>query len=330
MIILHDSFVLNAEDGIEVIPPDNSLVTDNLRLAICLRNRHPPGWSTRKSVPVIKNILFGVDGSPYGDVACEYALDLGRRLGARLEAVHIVDTRPLDFPLATPQAGVITWNPAALDSLRESLRTRGEKLLQQTAACCEQAGLPITTTLEFGQPIQVLTDIQCRTELIILGRQGEHSQTAADLTGSTMERFIRRACRPCLITPGHFQPIQKILVSVDGSASATRALHEAVELANALTAPLVILSIAERENDLVQAQRNAIQAHTLARAHECAAATLTATGAPGTRILEKAEETDSNLIVLGSHGHGWIYDRLIGSAAAHVVSRANLPVLLAR
>ena len=27
MIILHDSFVLNAEDGTEVIPPDKSLIT---------------------------------------------------------------------------------------------------------------------------------------------------------------------------------------------------------------------------------------------------------------------------------------------------------------
>ena len=28
MVILHDSFVLNAEDGIEIITPDKSFVTD--------------------------------------------------------------------------------------------------------------------------------------------------------------------------------------------------------------------------------------------------------------------------------------------------------------
>lgn len=279
---------------------------------------------------MIKNILFGVDGSPFGDIAREYALDLARRLGARLEAVHVLDSRVLEFPLIAPQTGVITWNPGAVNGLQEALRLRGEALLRAAAARAEAAGIPIVTKLEFGHPAQVFAEIQVRTELVILGRQGEHSQNAPDLTGSTMERFVRRASRPCLVTPGAFRPIGKILAGVDGSESAARALHEAVELANALHAPLVILAVAEREGDLPLAQKMAIEAHSLARAHECAAAALTAVGAPATRILEKAEETGCNLIVLGSHGHGWIYDRLIGSAAAHVVSRGQAPVMLVR
>jgi nucleotide-binding universal stress UspA family protein len=279
---------------------------------------------------MIKNILFGVDGSPFGAIAREYAIDLARRLGARLEAVHVVDSRMLEFPLIAPQTGVITWNPSAVNGLQEALRARGEALLRETAACGEEAGIPIATTLEFGHPAQVFAEIQARTELVVLGRQGEHSQAAPDITGSTMERFIRRASRPCLVTPGGFRPIGKILAGVDGSSSAARALHEAVELANALQAPLVILAVAERESDLPLAQKNALEAHSLARAHECAAAAITAVGAPATRILEKADETASDLIVLGSHGHGWIYDRLIGSAAAHVVSRSQAPVMLVR
>ena len=279
---------------------------------------------------MIKNILFGVDGSPFGEVAREHALDLARRLDARLEAVHIVDSRMLEFPLIAPQAGVIGWNPGAVNGLQEALRARGEVLLRETAARGEHVGIPIVTTLEFGHPAQIFCEIQTRTELVILGRQGEHSKTAPDLTGSTMERFIRRASRPCLVTPAEFRPVAKILAGVDGSPSAARALHEAVELANALHLPLVILAVAERESDLPLAQKNALEAHSLARAHDCAAAAVTAVGAPAMRILEKAEETGCNLVVLGSHGHGWIYDRLIGSAAAHVVSRGLLPVMLVR
>lgn len=277
---------------------------------------------------MIKNILFGVDGSPFGEIAREYAIDLAKRLGARLEAVHVVDSRMLDFPLVAPQTGVIAWNPAAINGLQQSLRARGETLLRETTARGEKDGVPIVTTLEFGHPSQVFDAIQSRTELVILGRQGEHSKTAPDLTGSTMERFIRHASRPCLVTPAAFRPIGKILVGVDGSASASRALHEAVELANALRIPLVILAVAERESDLPLAQKNASEAHSLARAHDCAAADLTAVGAPGTCILDQAEETGCDLVVLGSHGHGWIYDRLIGSAAAHVVSRGKIPVML--
>lgn len=279
---------------------------------------------------MIKNILFGVDGSPGGDVARAYAIDLGRRLDARLEAVHVVDARMLEFPLLAAPAGVIGWHPIAVHELQQALRARGEAVLRETAACAEQAGMPLVASLEFGHPAQVLADVQSRTELVILGRQGEHAKTAPDLAGSTMERFVRRAERPCLVTPGTFQPIAKILVAADGSPSAGRAVREAVELANALPAPLVILTVADSENDLARAQQVNLEAHTIARAHHCAAAALVAIGAPATKILDQAEETGCNLAVVGSHGHGWIYDRLIGSVAAHVVSSGRLPVLLVR
>ncbi|MGD9781721.1 MAG: universal stress protein [Kiritimatiellia bacterium] len=279
---------------------------------------------------MIKNILFCVDGSPGGDMARDYAIDLAQRLDARLEAVHVVDSRMLEFPLVAPQSGVITWNPAAVNGLQQALRARGETLLRETAAVAEKAGIPLVAALEFGHPAQVLADIQSRTELVVLGRQGEHSKTAPDISGSTMERFIRRADRPCLVTPAAFRPIGKILIGADGSPSSGHALREAIDLANALKIPLVILTVAETENELARAQQINIEAHCIARAHDCAAAAITAVGAPATRVMEKAAEFACDLVVLGSHGHGWIYDRLIGSVAAHLVSSGIMPVLLVR
>jgi len=279
---------------------------------------------------MIKNILFGVDGSPGGDAAREAAIDLALRLDARLEAIHVVDSRMLEMPIMAPQTGCITWNPGTVNGLQEALRTRGEELLKQTAIRGEEAGVPIVTTLEFGHPAQILVDVQSRTELVVLGRQGENSKTAPDLTGSTMERFIRRANRPCLVTPAEYRPIRKILVGADGSPSSGRAVREAVELANALNAPLIILTVAERKDDLALAEKASREAHTLARAHDCAAAAITAVGAPAHELLQTASELDCDLIALGSHGHGWIYDRLIGSAAAHVVSSGKTAVLLVR
>ncbi|MDR0994624.1 MAG: universal stress protein [Verrucomicrobiota bacterium] len=279
---------------------------------------------------MFKNILFGIDGSSFSDIACEYALDLAARLDARLEAVHVVDSRVLEFPLLTPTPGCMAWAPFGLNELQQALRSRGENLLRETAARAEKTGVPILTTLEFGHPAQVLADIQTRTELVILGRQGEHARNAPDIAGSTMDRFIRRATRPCLVTPAEFRPIQKILVGVDGSASGSRALHEAAELANALHIPLLILAAAERENDEPTARRIVNEAHSLVRAHDCAAASFITHGAPALQILEQAASTNSDLIVLGSHGHGWIYDRLIGSVAAHVVSHSPVPVMLVR
>lgn len=279
---------------------------------------------------MIKNILFGIDGSPASATARDYALDLALRLDAQLEAVHVVDSRLLDYPLVSPQSGVIAWNPGMVGGLQDALRIRGESFLRDCAELGKKSGISIVSSLEFGHPAQVLAEIQARTELVVLGRQGEHALSAPDLTGSTMERFVRRASRPCLVAPASFRPIEKILLGVDGSPASGRALHEAVELANGLGVPLIILSVAENESDLPSANKRSIEAHSLARAHNAAAASLTAVGAPATVILQQATALSCTLVVLGSHGHGWIYDRLIGSTAAHVLSKTTLPVMLVR
>ena len=280
---------------------------------------------------MIKNILFGSDGSPYGEVAGQYAFDLADRLDARLEAVHVVDSRRMEAAMPTHAAACLAWTPPGIsEQLRQMLEERGRAILAGIAAEGEKRGIPVVTTLEFGVPPQVFEQIQVRTELVVLGRRGEHASSGGDFAGSTMERFVRRASRCCLVTPGKFSPVRKILAAVDGSVCASRALHEAAELANALGAPLVIVSVADRESELPDAAVTAENAHSLVRAHDCAAAAITATGAPALRILETAAATGCDLLVMGMHGHGWIYDRLIGSVAAHVVARADAPVLLVR
>lgn len=280
---------------------------------------------------MIKNIMFGSDGSPYGGVAGEYAFDLADRLDARLEAVHIVDSRRLEPVPAPHVAGGLAWTPPGIaEQLRKMLAERGQAILADIEEEGKRRGIPVTTTLEFGVPPLVFEQIQVRTELVVLGRRGEHAAAGGDFAGSTMERFVRRASRCCLVTPEKFAPVHKILVAMDGSACASRALHEAAELANALRAPLVILSVADRESGLPDAAVTAENAHSLVRAHDCAAAAITACGAPALRIFETAASTGCDLLVLGMHGHGWIYDRLIGSVAAHVVARADAPVLLVR
>lgn len=56
-------------------------------------------------------------------------------------------------------------------------------------------------------------------------------------------------------------------------------------------------------------------------------ATLTE-GAPVARILEIAEAYQAAVIIMGTHGHGLIYDALVGSVSEGVVRRATVPVLL--
>lgn len=53
-------------------------------------------------------------------------------------------------------------------------------------------------------------------------------------------------------------------------------------------------------------------------------------GTPVKTILRLAETLKSDMIVMGSHGQGFMADALMGSTARRVVRRSDLPVLTIR
>lgn len=55
-----------------------------------------------------------------------------------------------------------------------------------------------------------------------------------------------------------------------------------------------------------------------------------ACGEPTQRILELAEREKCDLIAMSTHGHGFIKDLFLGSVAAGVRHRTDIPVLLLR
>ena len=45
-------------------------------------------------------------------------------------------------------------------------------------------------------------------------------------------------------------------------------------------------------------------------------------------IFEQAQKRDAELIVIGSHGHGAVFELLFGSIAEGVVRRSSIPVVV--
>ena len=52
------------------------------------------------------------------------------------------------------------------------------------------------------------------------------------------------------------------------------------------------------------------------------------TGAVAEEILNQADVLNADLIVMGTHGHGAVYNLLVGSATKGVLKRSTRPVLL--
>ncbi|HEX7440765.1 MAG TPA: universal stress protein [Caldimonas sp.] len=137
--------------------------------------------------------------------------------------------------------------------------------------------------------------------------------------------------------------IRKILIGVDGSASAQHALEFALDLASKYAAELHIVAVArppefgdevETEAVIEDGRRHAEKVLAAVRkrlARESIAAHFeSAVGQPAERLVRYAEEHAVDHIVVGHRGHTFFERWLIGSVARQVVAYARCAVTVVR
>jgi len=153
-----------------------------------------------------------------------------------------------------------------------------------------------------------------------------------------------------LATQQEIDMYRKILVPIDGSATAQRGLDEAFALAKKLDSALVLLHVVESYPMMVEMATTTVweqmwadlRAHgktVLDRAHETAksqgiASECLLEDAVATRvcdvIVKQARDHHCDLIVMGTHGRRGLDHALMGSDAEGVARLSPMPLLLVR
>jgi len=280
---------------------------------------------------MIKAILVCTDGSDFGTAACRYGIHLAQRLHASLTGLHVLDSRMLEGPLMADISGWIGAQPygAQLQQFRELMQQKGETIVTSFDDLCAESDIAGESVLKMGHPSRVIIEEETRAELVLIGQRGEHADLVGDMLGSTADRVSRNSIKPCLVTGNTFQPVNKILAAYDGSGHSSQALHEAIELAQALEVGLVVLTVAEpgatRDVDQIVADGK-----RLTEAHNCPAQVVQQEGAPEDVVLAQAAALECDLIVVGAHGHGRIREMFLGSTTTRLITQSSLPVMLVR
>lgn len=281
---------------------------------------------------MIKHILVGTDGSRNGDVARDYGIFLAQQLDAHLAGVHVLDSRMLEGPLMADISGWIGAQPygSQLQQFREILEQKGNAIIEAFNDACESAGVHGEGIIKMGHPSRVLVEEEVRTELVILGQRGIHADIIGEALGSTAERVVRHSIKPCMIVPAEFRPVKKVLAAYDGSGHASHALHEAIELAQALEAELILLTVVE-DGNVDTASSISRDAMALVEAHKCRAVNLVDEDRSSSHaILANAEEQGADLIVMGAYGHGRVRELILGSTTTYVCTHSDTPVMMVR
>lgn len=139
--------------------------------------------------------------------------------------------------------------------------------------------------------------------------------------------------------------IRKILCPLDFSDASRNAVRYAREFARGMGAELFLLNVVEPrpmavdmslsyvplEEDLEKAAQEDLNEIVRAeREQGVAVEGDVVIGTPSEIILDKAEELDVNLVIVGSHGKTGLSRLLMGSVAESVVRKAKCPVLIVK
>ena len=278
-------------------------------------------------------IVVGVDGSPESAAAAAAGWRLAEGAGVRCHLVHATS----DVRSALELAGT----GVSLDDLQGAMlqRARGEIV----ALLEDRMPLRVLEDLivRAGRPTSILADVVAETKagLVVLGGK-HHSTLNRWLGGSTVQHVVRRLAVPLLVTAGDLHPRARVLVAVDLSYAALPTLDEAVDFARLLGGPLRALHVIEPipnvpdvpfpvdVGDFARRSREQLEQHIWPSLPVPDHHKVVRQGIALDVIAEEAAAWRADVIVVGSHGKGWIDRLVIGSVTEDLLNDLPTAVLV--
>jgi nucleotide-binding universal stress UspA family protein len=292
-------------------------------------------------------ILLATDGSAGAQRASEVAARIAKSFDSDVAVLSVI---PSIGALEAPLEG--EYYSQLVDTADDNA--------DKAAAIFKKAGVTVSekeVPQHHASTVQTIVDHagEAKTSLIVMGTRGMGGFKRAVL-GSVSSAVAEHApCATMVVRPGKkMSPeIGRILVAVDGSPNAQRALEAAVALADALRAELRIAHVVyvpslfwsmgvpgaalptdKIEEDAAQAARK-----LLAKAVDYAKQRgierpkdelVTDLVSPAQGIVQLAEHDQADLIVMGTRGNGGFKKLLLGSVANSVLHYANCSVMVVK
>ena len=216
--------------------------------------------------------------------------------------------------------------------------------LRRVAQRADLAGVAVTEEVRSGHVQSELRDAvdELDVRLVALTTHGRGGLRRFTM-GSIADSLIRTATRSALVVhPASSRPpVARILVPLDGSATAELALAEARDLAAALGAEIHLLRAVDLLGQIgmpwpaygiddAREQLTAWAEEYLGAVEHPGETHSVAEGRPLDVILDYADRHGCGFIVMGTHGRGGVRRLALGSTADAIMRAADRPVLLVR
>lgn len=278
-----------------------------------------------------KPIVAGVDTSTEGMWAAALAWKLASAAKTACHLVHVT----------ADVKGIPIWVDAAvnIDELNHHLTATTEKQLKERLAGNIPPRALEQLEVVLGKPGWTLPRyLQDKDAgLLVLGGK-HHVAPARWFGGSTAHHLVRTADVPVLVAIPERSAIKRVLVGLDFSYAAAPTFTAAARLAKLFDAELRVLHVIERLPDVygypvhfdndqyVAASRDQFYEMFSGLGASSSIELNTVQGTPDVKLGQIASEWPADVVVVGSHGKGWMDRFLIGSVTQRLLN--HLPASL--
>jgi nucleotide-binding universal stress UspA family protein len=285
-------------------------------------------------------IVVGVDGSSCSTSSLQALAHFTPP--EELTLVHALHLPDFNYPMITPDL-----RAEAQEEVKAQLRQEGEAILDEARRHLPADFFHVQRIHQTGHPVDVIVETarSARSNLIMVGARGL-GPVKELILGSVSHRVLMHAPCSTMIIKAPLTQLRKILLPIEGQEDAEAALQflalqpfrprVEVEVFTVWPQPQLSWPTTVRQSDLLEIQAieearermksitdQLTQMNIGNQAH-------VGIGNPAYAILEQAKASQSDLIMMGTHGRGGLSRLLMGSVSHSVLHQAPCPVLIVR
>ncbi len=293
--------------------------------------------------------LVPLDGSQLAERALKPALALARAAEGDIYLLEV--SQPQEMLVSQYTGGyAFLWPDQSLERATATARAYLDTVLDTFA----DTAVGLHPLLEEGDPAATILDI-AHDEAVDLIVMSSHGYTGFSrwVLGSTAEKVMRHAACPVLLIRDP-QPIQNILVTLDGSPLAEKILEPTLALAQALGANITLLRVRQEHEPLNYRQVADVERvepgmglamlesyyqqderylTEITRRYELRGVPIkcmTLDGDPAEQIVHLCERADVDMIAMSTHGRTGLRRWVYGSVMEKVLHGLPKSMLIVR
>lgn len=285
----------------------------------------------------IKVVLVPVTATETGASTLKTAFALGHRFSAHVAALHVrADPRNTMPYMGEGMSGIVLQEIMAAIERDAAERARAARALFDAGVA--EFAVPLADAPEaaprfsanwreeVGREDEIVARYARLSDVVVIGSQSARQSTVVDMM---MEAVLLDGGRPVLLAPAQVPNSfgDNIAVAWNGSVEAARAVAAGMPFIKAARR-VTILTIGEGSEP--QATAEALKRYLAW--HGIDAAPLVATAAAegaGPAILGQTKRLGADLLITGAYTHNRFRQMIFGGVTRHILSDAELPVLVA-